>query len=314
MKHRIGLGLAWLLFLLQSLQAQEPAVSAGKIIRYNNFPSSIIPSREVDVWLPPGYTETHRYPVLYLHDGQMLFDAAQTWNKQGWEIDDTIAALLQQELIEPMLVVGIHNTGANRHAEYCPQRALDLLPVLYRDSLNATLREPHPKGYFAGPIQSDNYLRFIVQELKPFIDAHYPTRPGPANTTIGGSSMGGMISWYAVCEYPEIFGAALCLSTHWPILFTLQQNPFPDAMLHYFGNHLPSAQTHRFYFDYGTATLDSLYEPFQQQADEHLRRAGYQRTNWKTQKFPGADHSENAWRNRFRDVLLFQYGTKKQPG
>lgn len=85
-------------------------------------------------------------------------------------------------------------------------------------------------------------------------------------------------------------------------------------MLHYFGNHVPPAQTHRFYFDYGTATLDSLYEPFQQQADEHLRHAGYHLTNWKTLKFPGADHSENAWRNRFRKALLFQYGTKKQPG
>lgn len=302
------------LFAWQVAQAQEPTVSAGQLIRFNNFPSSYIPSREVDVWLPPGYNENKRYPVLYLHDGQMLFDAANTWNKQGWEIDDTIQALLQQQLIEPMLVVGIHNTGATRHAEYCPQRPFENLPKPYRDSLLASLREAHPVGYFASTIQSDAYLRFLVQELKPFIDAHYPTRPGPANTCIGGSSMGGMISWYAVCEYPDIFGAALCLSTHWPVLFTLPNNPFPEAMLRYFGQHLPPAASHRFYFDYGTATLDSLYEPFQLQADALLRKAGFNQMNWKTLKFPGADHSENAWRNRFREVLLFQYGKNKQPG
>jgi enterochelin esterase-like enzyme len=145
---------------------------------------------------------------------------------------------------------------------------------------------------------SDLYLRYLVEELKPRIDAAYPTLPERASTFVMGSSMGGLISLYAVEQYPEVFGGAACVSTHWPA----GGNSLVDAM----GAALPPAGRHRLYFDYGTETLDAAYEPFQLRMDEHLRAAGYrQGVDWETRAFPGAEHSERSWRERVHIPLRF---------
>ena len=120
--------------------------------------------------------------------------------------------------------------------------------------------------------------------------------------------MGGLISLYAICEYPDVFGGAACLSTHWPVLFTADNNPFPAAILHYLEANLPVPSTHKLYFDYGTRTLDVLYEPWQKQADAIMQAAGYTTSNWRTMKVDGADHSESAWRKRLDVPLLFLLG------
>ena len=147
-------------------------------------------------------------------------------------------------------------------------------------------------------LSTDNYLRFLVQELKPFIDKSYSTLTGRADTFVMGSSMGGLASLYALSEYPEIFGGAGCLSTHWPA--------GKDVFLEWFKAHLPNAGEHKIYFDYGTATLDSLYEPYQLQMDHSMRQLGYtQGVDWITMKFPGAEHNEAAWRARVHIPLEF---------
>jgi len=116
-----------------------------------------------------------------------------------------------------------------------------------------------------------------------------------------GSSMGGLISLYAVSEYPHVFGGAGCVSTHWPAGGDL----LVDAM----ASTLPPASTHKLYFDFGTETLDSEYEPFQQRMDSHLRQAGYvENKNWLTLKFDGAEHSEKSWRERVEIPLAFLLG------
>ena len=116
-----------------------------------------------------------------------------------------------------------------------------------------------------------------------------------------GSSMGGLISLYAICEYPQVFGGAGCVSTHW----LAGENMLVD----YFGAALPDPIDHKLYFDYGTETLDADYEPYQLRMDERLAARGYERDqNWVTRKFPGAEHSEVAWRTRVRIPLEFLLG------
>ena len=103
--------------------------------------------------------------------------------------------------------------------------------------------------------------------------------------------MGALISLYALCEYPKVFGGAACLSTHWPVAFTMQNNPLPDAMFSYMKTHLPNPASHRIYFDYGTETMDALYPPLQKKADAILKANGFKTGSWLTKEFPGADHS-----------------------
>jgi hypothetical protein len=105
-----------------------------------------------------------------------------------------------------------------------------------------------------------------------------------------------------------VFGGAACLSTHWPGIFTVENNPIPDAFLAYLEGHLPSPKGRRIYFDFGTATLDALYEPFQVKADDILRRKGYKKRQWITKKWEGEDHSERAWRKRLAVPLVFLLG------
>ena len=125
---------------------------------------------------------------------------------------------------------------------------------------------------------------------------------GKNDTFTMGSSMGGLISLYAVCEYPDIFGGAGCVSTHWPIK--------GGIVLDYLENRLPPSGENKFYFDFGTETLDSLYEPFQIKADAIMYEAGYiENVNWLTKKFEGHEHSEHAWRKRVYVPLEFLIGT-----
>ena len=140
-----------------------------------------------------------------------------------------------------------------------------------------------------------------MNDVKPFIDATYRTLPGPATTAIMGSSMGGLISLYALCEYPAVFGAAGCVSTHWPIV--------EAVMLPYLTDHLPVPGSHRLYFDHGTHGLDAQYEPTQRLVDAEMQAAGYERgRDWLSLCFDGADHNETAWSERVHIPLKFLLG------
>ena len=120
--------------------------------------------------------------------------------------------------------------------------------------------------------------------------------------------MGGLISMYAICEYPKVFGGAACMSTHWPGIFSMEGNPIPDAFINYLKTKLPDPKKHKIYFDYGTATLDALYPPLQQKADEVMKEKGFTGKNWITKEFPGEDHSEKAWHKRLHIPLTFLLG------
>ncbi|GAB4406576.1 MAG: alpha/beta hydrolase-fold protein [Bacteroidia bacterium] len=286
-------------------EATLPRVAAGTLQRIEAFASAHVDPRRVDVWLPEGYDAAQTYDVLYMHDGQMLFDSATTWNHQEWGVDEVVSGLIAQGRIRPCIVVGVWNNGDKRWQEYFPQKAYDRLP----DTTLARIRREAAARQNTSPPVSDAYLRFLVGELKPYIDSAYATNPDPAHTFVAGSSMGGLISMYALCEYPEVFGGAACLSTHWVGIYTAVGNPAPAALLGYLHEHLPDTAMHRqFYFDYGTATLDSLYPPHQAVADSIMRAAGYGDDLWMTRAFPGEGHTERAWNRRLDIPLTFLLG------
>lgn len=285
------------------LYAQLPSVVAGKLVRLDTFPSKLVTPRNVDIWLPDGYDGKRKFAVLYMHDGQMLYDSATTWNKQAWDVDDAVGKLLGEKKIRDVIVVGVWNSPT-RYTDYFPQRAYEMLTPVERDTINARLRKSRMDLFGGNTVNSDNYLRFLVTELKPYIDSHYAVRTDKANTFVAGSSMGGLISMYAICEYPDIFGGAACLSTHWPGLFNAD-NPIPQKFMAYLQNHLPDPKTHKIYFDTGDATVDAMYPPLQKQVDEIMKSKKWTSKNWMTRYFPGDDHTERSWRKRLDVPLTF---------
>jgi enterochelin esterase-like enzyme len=293
-----------ILLLLPSLmKGQQPVVSSGTLNYISNFESKFVAARDVEIWLPNGYSANKKYAVLYMHDGQMLFDAATTWNKQAWEVDETASKLQADQQTLDFIVVGINNT-IKRHPEYFPQKPYESLTDTQKQLVTQALKEKGRVSDEFVPV-SDAYLQFLVTELKPYIDSHYAVDSSPAATYIAGSSMGGLISLYALCEYPNVFGGAACLSTHWPGIFAVEGNPVPEAFLRYMRTHLPNPNTHRIYFDYGDQTLDALYPPLQQKVDEVMKEKGFDAKHWRTQFFPGKDHSEQSWKERLAIPLQF---------
>lgn len=286
-----------------SKTAQPPI--DGSIVSYPAFASQLVRPRPVDVWLPEGYDPTsgNRYPVIYMHDGQFLFHVSHSpyaGMDFFWDVDKAITRLVRDGEIRPAIVVSVWMSdwekGA-RGAEYMPQKPVtdEVWQLMQKEGNNFSVEE-------GGEVMSsDNYLKFLVDELKPFIDETYATQSDQDNTFVVGSSMGGLISAYAIAEYPDVFGGAACMSSHWPVA--------DGIVIQWLNNHWPRAGEHRVYFDYGTQTLDAAYEPYQQRMDEVMRQHGYTAgEDWITRRFDGADHSARAWRERLHIPLKFLLG------
>jgi enterochelin esterase-like enzyme len=204
--------------------------------------------------------------------------------------------------------VGVWNSGAGRHADYFPQEPFVDLSDENKMKISQAKRPEGSAVFQRIAIRSDAYLEYLVQVVKVFVDEHYPTLKDRDHCFISGSSMGGLISLYAVCKYPEIFGGTACLSTHWPGIFQTDDNPFPESMFLYLKNRLPDVATHRIYFDLGTKTLDSLYARYQQQVDGIMKSKGFTSYHWITKVFEGDDHSERSWAGRLGIPLAFLLG------
>lgn len=299
------LGLSVLSFQLRA-QDPLPQVVSGRIDRIEHFKSRYVTPRHIDVWLPEGYDSLVGYPVLYMHDGQMLFDPESSWNRQSWNIDNVATELFKENTIKKFIVVGIWNGGSTRHTDYFPQRPFEQLSQTAKDTVIAQLQKAGRTTEVFSP-KSDAYLKFIVRELMPFIQKRYSVNSDRENTFLAGSSMGGLISIYGLCEYPKIFGGAACLSTHWPGTFTLENNPMPDAFLSYLSKKLPDPRKHKIYFDCGDQTLDALYPDVQKKVDRLMLEKGYRPDSWQTGYFPGKDHSEQAWSGRLHIPLTFLF-------
>ena len=260
----------------------------SEIVYHNLFPSQFVEARNIEVWLPPDYDPEKSYDVIYIHDGQNVFNDDTSYGGVSWEMDSVMTSLIQQGLIRPAIVVGIWNSQ-KRFQEYMPNEPYEEIRNI-RDTIENQEE-----------ILSDQYLSFIVNELKPFIDKEYSTEPAVSSTYIMGSSMGGLISLYAIMEYPLVFGGAACLSTHWPAV--------EGVFIDYLPGNLPDPATHKIYFDHGTINLDSLYQPFQSRVDSIMEASGYTiGINWTTLVANGEDHNEDSWRKRLHQPLTFLLG------
>ncbi len=267
----------------------------GRLIYWTDFESEHLgPARHVEIWLPPGYEENleTRYPVLYMSDGQNLFDPRIANTGVDWGVDEAVGGLVEKGLIPPVIVVGAWSTD-ERGVEYSPWH------------------------------RAPDYARFLLEELIPRIDAEFRTLTGPENTAHMGSSMGGLLSFYLVTNHPDAFGACGCLSTHFPLSEAVVAQHFEDADTSetpdetpYIIRDIESGLTvppgARYWFDYGTEGIDAEYGPSHKVVREWLAEQGLvEGEDFVAREYEGADHSEASWRERLHDPLTFMFGERK---
>ena len=257
------------------------AQQEGRIRYHRHFPSRYLSTpRDIVVYLPPGYdTFDLHCPVLYLQDGQNLFDPATAFMGQDWQADATADRLILSGIIQPVMLVGVYNTGVRRISEYTPTR--------------------DPRRRKGG--KGDRYAQMLARELKPFIDGAYRTRRGWAYTGVGGSSLGGLVSLEAGLLYPRVFGkmAILSPSVWWDGRSVLR-------LVESYRSPLRG----RIWLDAGTEEGDS---PQQVLEDLRLLRNALLEKGWRDGadleywEIPGARHHELAWAARFGMVLEYLF-------
>ena len=286
----------------------KPNVSVGRLDFYPAFASNsgLVTPRNVYVWLPDDYSKSKQYDVVYMSDGQNLFDAAKMFNHQEWCVDEVFGRLLRERKIRDCIVVGVANAFRTRSQEYFPQDVFDRYsPELKEYAKSKRMGEADLLG--------NNYLKFLVEELKPFIDATYATRKDREHTFHMGSSMGGLLSSYAVTKYPEVFGGAGCLSTHSVLYITNYDaeqafiDPANQCYVDYLRDNL-KPNSCKLYMDRGDQTLDAQYPKYQGRLDEMFRKAGWDDAHYVSRVFPGLAHVEGSWAQRLDVPVLFLLG------
>lgn len=279
--------------------APATAQDAGRFVTIDAAPTANIVPPRVTIWLPPGYDAgKRRYGVVYMHDGQNVFDPKRSGYNKVWAADKSVLRLVAAHRIAPVIIVAVDHPGAARYRQYFPQR-------LYAMASPATQADIAKEA--KGPLTGDAYLHFLTDDLKPLIDRTYRTRPDAAHTAVIGSSMGGLISCYAFIERGDVFGRAGCVSTHWPLTFGLTIVPGDDRPAlwqAYLAQHLGKPAGRRLWMDHGDKTLDAAYPAWQPLIDADLTALGWRRgRDFESRTYPGAAHEENAWAARMDDIL-----------
>lgn len=277
------------------------AQDQGRFVDLGPVATSQIAPPKVVVWLPPGYDAGKgRYGVVYMHDGQNLFDPKRSNFNKVWSADKSALRLIASSKVKPFIIVGIDQPGADRWRQYFPRPMLDYVSPETRIKLGA---QGNGK-----PVIADAYLRFVVSELKPKIDGTYRTKKDRAHTGIVGSSMGGLISLYAISAYPEVFGIAGAVSTHLPLAdpswSEAERQDIFAAWRQFVKLELGKPKGRRIWFDHGTETLDAFYQPYQEDLDAALVARKWKKgRDFQTTVYPGAPHEENAWAARLDDIF-----------
>ncbi|MEL7030713.1 MAG: alpha/beta hydrolase-fold protein [Pseudomonadota bacterium] len=278
---------------------ESPSRLSAQLVEHSDFTSNFVQSRNITVWLPDGYLPygRERYPVIYAHDGQNLFEPGRSYGGVEWGLDETAEKMMRDGALPPAIIVGIWNTN-ERWQEYAPQKVIESLPG---DTSSEWLGPTVPT------LKADAYLRFITEELKPFIDATYQTAPERDQTYIMGSSMGGLISLYAMAEYPEIFSRAAAVSIHWPLTEPdgAMAQQADAAMQDYLASSSLDKTRQTIWFDHGTETLDAAYPPHAAAMESWFRAQGWTEDQAVFRAYPGTDHSEGAWAARADEILAF---------
>ncbi|HEV8139586.1 MAG TPA: alpha/beta hydrolase-fold protein [Pyrinomonadaceae bacterium] len=289
MHWRITVIVLLLLLIRGASFAEQPHTLTGDVRLHKDFHSNILNNeRNIIVYLPPGYdtSKTQRYAVFYMHDGQNLFDGATSFIPgQEWRVDETAEALIKTGRIEPLIIVGIYNTGVARVSEYTAAQ--------------------DPK-YKAGG-KADLYGRFLVEELKPFIDKTYRTKSDAQHTGVGGSSLGGLISLYLGLKYPTVFTRIAVVS---PAVW------WADNHIVRFAENQSHKPPLRIWLDIGTKEGRDVPEAQRTVEGARLLKTTLIRKGWKDEKdlkyfeAEGAEHNEKAWAARTPEILKFLFPKK----
>lgn len=253
-------------------------MSDEQLRKHDNFRSkSLRNQRSLVVYLPPGYKEQpqRRFPVLYLHDGQNLFDASTAFNGQDWHVGPTADAEIRGGRVEPLIIVGIYNTGKARIGEYTPTK----VPRL-------------------GGGRADRYGKFLLEEVMPFIHREYRAYGEGCKTGIGGSSLGGLVSLYLGMSRSDVFGkiAALSPSVWWN-----------QRAIHRFAGTAPIRSRPRIWLDIGTREGPRMVEDVERYRDVLLSRGWQYERDLHYESVEGAEHNEQAWSQRVAPFLRFLY-------
>ena len=238
--------------------------------------------RQVDVWIPEdGFTGPR--PLLVMHDGENLFDDAKAAFGVSWGV---LKALETLTVAQPV-VIGAFNTGMTRAAEYAPQDVLESLP----DESYQFVGNPPLK-----PLLGNAYQTELAEEIIPAVLKMADIDFRPERVAVCGSSMGGHASLYAMSKYPEIYGTALCLSTHWALS--------TENLARAFVRTLPEpSQGHRIWLDHGTLGLDETYGPIQAAVDLEFSARGFVWPQIESRRYIGTNHNEASWSARLPEIL-----------
>ncbi len=264
--------------------AERPTAEGSGVIgtllyHYDVDSEYLFEPRHVAVWLPPGYDaeSDHRYPALYMHDGQNVFDPRLSFTGIDWGVDEAVVRLVERGKIPPIIVVGVFNTY-RRSQEYDP---LD---------------------------EGELYGFFLTRELKPMIDATYRTRPEAEFTGTMGSSLGGMISLGLGWIHPDVFTRLGCLSAYLGDMHGDEESPSRNIL-----NEIEAsgglADTLRIYLDLSEADAGPGYPPQHARLAEMLKAQGRaEGSDFVTLEFEGTEHTEASWRKRLEIPLEFLFG------
>ena len=265
------------------------AESATGDLRLHPFTSRIFRNtRFLRVWLPPGYDDaensSRRYPVLYLNDGQNLFESATSFTGVEWGVDETADRLIRGGVIPPLIIVGLDNAAKDRIREYMPHRSLH--PMMLR-------------------VQGSRYPNFLIKEVMPFVSRNYRVAAGSENTGLGGSSLGALIALYTASVRPGLIGRLLLES---PSLWASNRQSIKES------RHV-RRWPDRVYLGTGTSEVgrperdQSVVDDVRELAGI-LRRAGLDDQRLKLVIEEGAPHHESAWARRFPDALKFLFANE----
>lgn len=258
---------------------RREAIRPGRLDYIHDFTSAILQAhREVTIYLPPGYDERPeiRYPVLFMHDGQNLFEAERAFIPgQHWRLAEAADAAIGARNAEPLIIVGVDNGGADRGDEYTPSY--------------------DPKRKMGG--KAGDHARMLIEELKPLIDTNYRTIPDPKRTGIGGSSLGGLVAMYLVLRHPAVFGRAAVMS---PSVW------WDDRMILEEVDRFQTLPRPRLWLDIGGREGREALVNVRLLRDR-LRAGGWDEENFRYYEDRRGDHSERAWAARSRMMLEFLY-------